>query len=105
MIQKTKEIAFLNFNDQYAMQLAKQIKIDHFTYQTESHTTKSDISFDDIVFTKTNEIPNSEFNLYIKEKKHTITTNLFGKSNYGYIGVAIAIADIVRYKASKNFFG
>ncbi len=105
MIQNTKEIAFLNFNDEYALQLEKQIDIDHFTYQTQGHSKKSDIYFDDIVFGKTNEIPNSEFNLYIKGKKHTITTNLFGKSNYGYIGVAIAIADIVRYKASKNFFG
>jgi UDP-N-acetylmuramyl pentapeptide synthase len=105
MIKNTKEIAFLNFNDEYAMQLSKQIKIDHFTYLTEGHSNKSDIYFDDIVFGKTNEIPNSEFNLSIKEKKHTITTNLFGKSNYGYIGVAIAIADIIKYKANKKFFG
>jgi len=105
MIKATKEIAFLNFNDTYAMQLAKQINIDTFTYQTEGHKTKSDISFDDIIFGKTNEIPNSEFNLSIKDKKHTITTNLFGKSNYGYIGVAVAIADIIKYKASKKFFG
>ncbi|AHB40995.1 UDP-N-acetylmuramoyl-tripeptide-D-alanyl-D-alanine ligase [candidate division SR1 bacterium RAAC1_SR1_1] len=104
MIKNTKEIAFLNFNDNYAMQLAKHIDIDTFTYQTEGHKTKSDIYFDNIVFEKTNEIPNSEFNLWIKEKKHTITTNLFGKSNYGYIGVALAIADIVGYKASKKFF-
>jgi len=105
MIQNTKEIAFLNFNDEYAIQLAKQIKIDNFTYQTQGHSKKSDIYFDNIVFGKKDGIPNSEFNLYIKDKKYTITTNLFGKSNYGYIGVAIAIADIIKYKASKKFFG
>lgn len=104
MIKNTKEIAFLNHNDDYAMQLAKQIDIDMFSYQTEWHTKKSDIYFDDITFTKTNELPTSEFSLFIKEKKYSLTTNLFGKSNYGYIWVALAIADIIWYKVSKGYF-
>jgi len=105
MVKNTREIAFLNFDDEYAMQLAKQIDIDIFTYQTQWHNKKSDIYFDDIIFGKTNEVPNSEFNLFIKDQKYKITTNLFGKSNYGYIWVAIAIADIIRYKSNKKIFG
>lgn len=104
MIKNTKEVAFLNFNDKYALQLTEQIKIDYFTYQTEWHEQKSDIYFDNIVFEKKEKIPNSEFNLWIKKKKYSIKTNLFGKSHYGYIWVALAITDIVWYKASKNYF-
>jgi len=37
MIKKTLEIAFLNENDTYAMQLRDIIKIDKFVYQTEGH--------------------------------------------------------------------
>lgn len=104
MIKNTKEVAFLNYNDTYAMQLAKQIDIDMFTYQTEGHETKSDIFFDTITFKKEHELPHSSYGLTIKDKKYTISTNLFGKSNYGYIWVALAIADIIAYKASKWYF-
>lgn len=97
MIKNTKEIAFLNYNDSYAMQLAKQIDIDMFTYQTEGQSAKSDIHFSKIKFIKDG-LPHSQFVSTIKEKKYTLTTNLFGKSNYGYIGVGLAIAEIIGYK-------
>jgi len=35
MIKNTLEVAFLNENDGYAMQLKDMIKIDKFVYQTE----------------------------------------------------------------------
>jgi UDP-N-acetylmuramoyl-tripeptide--D-alanyl-D-alanine ligase len=45
MIQGTLEVAFLNANDTYAMQLKEQIGIDTFTYQTEGHESKAHIRF------------------------------------------------------------
>jgi UDP-N-acetylmuramoyl-tripeptide--D-alanyl-D-alanine ligase len=39
------------------------------------------------------------FDLRIKNKKHHIQTNVLGKPNYGYVGVALAIADIVGWKS------
>jgi UDP-N-acetylmuramoyl-tripeptide--D-alanyl-D-alanine ligase len=77
MIQHTKEIAFLNHNDEYALQLKKTIDIDLFSYQTEGHTKEPDIYFDHIVFHKQDQLPHSQFTLHIKEKTYTITTNLF----------------------------
>ncbi|MFA5747847.1 MAG: Mur ligase family protein [Candidatus Absconditabacterales bacterium] len=99
MIKNTLEIAFLNENDAYAMQLIHQINIDYFTYQTLGHESKADISFSDIHFQSDGYLPIlSEFNLKIKNQKYNIQTNLIGKPNYGYIGVALAIAQILAYK-------
>jgi len=39
-----------------------------------------------------------EFDSFIKSAEYKIRTNLIGKSNYGYIGVALAIAEIMMYK-------
>jgi UDP-N-acetylmuramoyl-tripeptide--D-alanyl-D-alanine ligase len=45
MIKGTTEVAFLNANDTYAMQLKEHIGIDTFTYQTEGHESKANIRF------------------------------------------------------------
>lgn len=45
MIKGTTEVAFLNANDTYAMQLRDHIYIDTFTYQTEGHESKANIRF------------------------------------------------------------
>jgi UDP-N-acetylmuramoyl-tripeptide--D-alanyl-D-alanine ligase len=104
MIKNTKEIAFLNINDTYAMQLKKHIEIDTITYQTEGQDKESDIYFDNISFVKKNNIPYSKFELYIKNISHTISTNIFGKANYGYIWVALSLTEIIKYKINQWFF-
>jgi len=39
-----------------------------------------------------------EFDLHIKKNIHHIQTNILGKANYGYIGVALTIAEIISWK-------
>lgn len=100
MIKSTTEIAFLNANDTYAMQLKEHIWIDTFTYQTEGHESKANIRFlnEKFVLWNIHWDVGVEFDLFVKEANYKIRTNLIGKSNYGYIGVAIAIAEILIYK-------
>ena len=45
-----------------------------------------------------------EFDIKIKDKKYQIRTNLIGKSNYGYIGVALAIVEILSFKYNDTSF-
>lgn len=100
MIKGTTEVAFLNANDTYAMQLRDQIYIDTFTYQTEGHESKANIRFanEKFVLWDLEWTVGVEFDSFIKNAEHKIRTNLIGKSNYGYIGVALAITEILMYK-------
>jgi UDP-N-acetylmuramyl pentapeptide synthase len=65
---------------------------------------KADIYFDQHSFKKWKENSDliSHFSLHIKEHKYEIETNLFGKMNYGYIGVAIWIAETLAYRRKVN---
>lgn len=98
MIKKTLEIAFLNENDTYAMQLRDIIKIDKFVYQTEGHKSTWDIRFENEKFKFEEWKIKTEFDLFIKTKKYNISTNLMWKPNYGYIGVALTILEILNFK-------
>ncbi|MCF7835463.1 hypothetical protein K9M48_05485 [Candidatus Gracilibacteria bacterium] len=102
MIKNTLEIAFLNESDTYAMQLKDQILIDKFIYQTQGHESKSDIRFENEKFSFENHKVGAQFDLFIKNKKHQINTNLLGKPNYGYIGVAFTILEILLDKFKIN---
>lgn len=104
MIKNTKEIAFLNIDDVYSVSLIPQTKIEYFTYQTLWSDSHADIKFwnEKFISAKWENIITSSFDLHIKSKKHTITTNIFGKPHYGYIGVAITIADILAYKFNQD---
>lgn len=99
MLQNTREIAFLNTDDPYARQLLPELKIDTFTYQTNRSQNHYDISFNDekinqnTDWTLTVSIP-----IQIKSTKLNITTNLLSKPNYGYLGVALTIANIYHTK-------
>lgn len=100
MIKHTLGIAFLNENDTYAVQLKDHIHIDRFMYQTQWHESTADIKFANEKFVLWNMQWDIyvNFDLVIKTKKYQIQTNAIGKSNYGYIGVALAILDILLYK-------
>lgn len=98
MIKNTLEIAFLNENDTYAMQLNDMIDIDKFIYQTQGHESDADIKFEDEKFVYKENNVWAQYTQYIKNQKFTIETNLLGKAHYGYIGVALTIADILHYQ-------
>ncbi|HKL44116.1 MAG TPA: Mur ligase family protein [Candidatus Absconditabacterales bacterium] len=98
MIENTLEFAFLNIDDEYAMSLIKNIEIDYLTYQTQGYDSKGNISFDNENFKYENDKIFVDFDLKVKEKNIKISTNLVGKAHYGYIGVALAILDIINYR-------
>jgi UDP-N-acetylmuramoyl-tripeptide--D-alanyl-D-alanine ligase len=101
MALHTKELVFLNQDDPYAMQLLPRIQVDKITYQTQGYEQTADISFNscDFVLGTTHYDIRSVFFLDIKGNHYQITTNLIGKANYGYIGVALAIVEILAYQA------
>lgn len=105
MALNTKELIFLNQDDSYAMQLLPRIQIDKISYQTKGYDQTADISFSECTFNlgdENHEIK-SVFSLNIKGKQYQITTNLIGKANYGYIGVALAIAETIAYQSKDKF--
>lgn len=105
MALNTKSLVFLNANDEYAQQLAPKIKVDKLMYKTfDDEKLKSDIFFDQYSVKKWKENADlkSHFNLHIKEQEYKIETNLFGKMNYGYIGVAICIAETLAYRWKED---
>ncbi|PJA48142.1 MAG: hypothetical protein CO170_03585 [candidate division SR1 bacterium CG_4_9_14_3_um_filter_40_9] len=104
MIKGTTEVAFLNANDTYATQLRDHIYIDTFTYQTEGHESKANIRFanEKFVLGDLEGTIGVEFDSFINGVEYKIHTNLIGKSNYGYIGVALAITEILMYKRGRS---
>ena len=105
MALNTKSLVFLNANDEYAQQLAPRIKVDKLMYKTfDNDNIDADIYFDEHSFKKWKENADlkSHFDLHIKELEYKIVTNLFGKMNYGYIGVAIWIAETLAYRRKED---
>lgn len=100
MIQNTSEMGFLNANDAYALQLKEKIKIDYLSYQTQGHEIVADVKFEKEKFF----LEDMQwsigvwFDLHIKKNLYHIKTNILGKANYGYIGVALTIAEIISRK-------
>ena len=102
MIKNTKEIAFLNANDTYAQQLKDMIQIDKITYQTQGHELTADIHHAKETFHEKNGNIEVMFDLSLRGHEYHIHTNLLGKPNYGYIGVALAITEIMARKTQKK---
>ena len=105
MALNTKSLVFLNANDEYAQQLTPRIKVDKLMYKTfDNDSIEADIYFESHSFKKWKENADlkSHFVLHIKEQEYKIETNLFGKMNYGYIGVAIWIAETLAYRWKQD---
>ena len=105
MALNTKSLVFLNANDEYAQQLAPRIKVDKLMYKTfDTDNIEADIYFDEHSFKKWKENADlkSHFDLHIKDQTYRIETNLFGKMNYGYIGVAVWIAETLAYRWKQD---
>ena len=105
MALNTKSLVFLNVNDEYAQQLAPRIKVDKLMYKTfDTDNVEADIYFDNHSFKKLKENADlkSHFSLHIRDEKYEIETNLFGKMNYWYIGVAIWIVETLAYRWNED---
>lgn len=105
MALNTKSLVLLNANDEYAQQLAPRIKVDKLMYKTfDNDKLDADIYFDEHSFRKWKENADlkSHFDLHIKDEIFKVETNLFGKMNYGYIGVAIWIAETLAYRWKED---
>lgn len=105
MALNTKSLVFLNANDEYAQQLAPQIKVDKLMYKTfDNDKLNADIYFDQHLFKKWKEKADLKtyFDLHIKDQIYKIETNLFGKMNYWYIGVALWIAETLAYRRKED---
>ena len=105
MALNTKSLVFLNANDEYAQQLAPRIKVDKLMYKTfDNDNIEADIYFDEHAFKKWkgNADLKSHFDLHIKEQTYKIETNIFGKMNYGYIGVAMCITETLAYRWEQD---
>ena len=105
MALNTKSLVFLNANDEYAQQLAPRIKVDKLMYKTfDTDDIKADIFFSNQSFKKwdKNADLQSDFSLYIRDQEYRIQTNLFGKMNYWYIGVAIWIVETLAYRWKED---
>lgn len=103
MLKNTLEIWFLNANDTYAIELKDYLHIDYLTYQTQGNDISADIIFKDEKFFVSDFKGGVgvQFNLRIKEKKYSVSTNILWKANYGYIWLWLAIASILEYTYAK----
>ncbi len=97
MILATKETAFLNCDDSYAVQLSPRIAIEQFFYQTEWYDSNADIRIEDELFVYDEDVYVT-FDLFVKNTKTSIKTNMIGKAHNGYVGVALTIADMLLYR-------
>ncbi len=102
MVQNTLDLALLNIDDKDAMSLVDDIEVDYLTYQTQWYNSKWDIKFENEKFEYKDENLYSNFDLSIRQRNINITTNILWKANYGYIGVALAILDIINYREWKS---
>jgi UDP-N-acetylmuramyl pentapeptide synthase len=74
-------------------------------YKTfDNDNIEADIYFESHSFKKWKENADlkSHFDLHIKELEYKVETNLFGKMNYWYIGVAIWIAETLAYRRKED---
>jgi UDP-N-acetylmuramoyl-tripeptide--D-alanyl-D-alanine ligase len=101
MILATKETAFLNRDDDYAVQLYPRVQIEKFSYQTEWYDSDADIRIEDELFVYDDGVYVT-FDLFVKNTKTTIKTNMIGKAHNGYVGVALTIADMLVYRYEQR---
>lgn len=105
MALNTKNLVFLNANDEYAMQLVDKIKVDKLIYKTfNDDKLEADIFFDEQNYIKGEWIAEikSEFLLHIRNQKYKIQTNQYWKMNYWYIWVALCIAETLAYQWEED---
>lgn len=98
MALSTKSFVFLNEADAYALQLMDKISVDMMLYQTQWHDSTAPIRFANDSHLLQDGKVRTILDVFIKDFVVNVDTNLVGKANYGYIGVGLAIADIIHYQ-------
>lgn len=101
MVKHTREVAFLNLDDSYAQQLVGTLGIDCLTYQTLGYESQADLHFSDEklqIELESEHLALTSLQVYLKKQTYQLKTNLLGKPNYGYLTVALVIAQILVLK-------
>ncbi len=99
---QTKKTVFINYNDEFWPKYWNKIKVDKFLFTiTDFFQNKNippDIYFENYHLWEVNWQIGSEADLYIGKYQYHIKTNLIWKENFGYIGIWLAIAQILAYQ-------
>lgn len=102
--KNTKDIVYLNSDDEYAQQLAWMLSVDHFFYRTSIHENHIDnhIDFMNSELIYENKQLVSRFEAVLNGKKIWVQTSTIERQNYGYIAVGLSIADVILYKMNSS---
>lgn len=106
MVLNTTEVVYLNADEHYTAELLDMIKVDTFVYgndaQYNGHTC--DISLKDEKMTRdpAKHTAQTMVSLLYHGQTQDIHTNLVGKEQYCYLGVALSIADIVAQRLQQQ---
>lgn len=101
MVKSTREIAFLNADDAYAQEVMGALEIDVFSYQTLGYESSADLHFSDEkieIWMQNEHLALTNLKLHLKSQSYSLKTNLLGKPNYGYLSVALVMAQILVLK-------
>ena len=101
MVKNTREMAFLNLDDLYAQQLVWTLGVDELTYQTLGSNSKANLTFSDEKLHldyKSKHLVLTDLAVQLKKQLLNLQTNLLGKPNYGYLTVALVIAQVLALK-------
>lgn len=101
--RSTLETCIINHDDTYGRSLQNNIDVDLLRYHTnESDDTNITIRYNNyelqITNDQSNKVIQSRSHVHIGKKSLTISTNILGKNNHGYIAAGLAVADIVHHK-------
>lgn len=108
MVRHARDVVFLNADDIYARQLYGKLDVDTFLYVTtkqeeKMYPTKPHIDWSDASLKNdANCIAVSFFVAHNAEVKRKVQTNVIGKENYGYIAVALAIYDVIKWRIENQ---
>lgn len=107
MVKNTKDVVFLNYDDDYAKQLIWKLKSDQITYWINSQEWQIKIANLDYQFNPELSWGKvfTQWIISVNKKNLVISTNLIGRENFIYVWLALNIFDIINYRDSwKSIF-
>lgn len=108
LVKHAQEYAFLNDDDTYAKIFEKDIKVPYFFYTTAQESEGGvDISAKNYELQYRDGKLTSQFDYFFQNQSITsVTSNLIGKENTGYIGIGLHIIYILQQKFfTTSFYG
>ena len=104
MLLKTKQIVFLNADEEYTEQIEKQLEIDSFTYATSDYNDKAAITYDNFHLTHSQQKEYcSSFHMHCNKHNLSIETNLLGKELLWYVNMSVVLYDIIAQQYQTPF--